>query len=43
VYYIDPQGLAELRRWLDRFWVDALAAFKNEVAASNPAAARKKP
>jgi len=43
VYYIDPQGLAELRRWLDHFWTDALAAFKNEVAASNAAAARKKP
>jgi len=33
VYYIDPDGLAELRRWVDQFWDDALASFKNEVAA----------
>ena len=31
VYYIDPDGLGELRRWLDQFWTDALLAFKNEV------------
>lgn len=31
VYYIDPDGLGELRRWLDQFWGDALEAFKNEV------------
>ena len=31
VYYIDPDGLGELRRWLDQFWDDALEAFKNEV------------
>jgi DNA-binding transcriptional ArsR family regulator len=31
VYYIDPEGLGELRRWLDGFWDDALDAFKNEV------------
>jgi DNA-binding transcriptional ArsR family regulator len=31
VYYIDPDGLAELRIWVDRFWDDALAAFKNEL------------
>jgi|SRR5579862_5668240 len=43
VYYIDPEGLAELRRWLDGFWTDALESFKNEVAASNAAAARNKP
>jgi DNA-binding transcriptional ArsR family regulator len=33
VYYIDPNGLGELRRWLDRFWEDALEAFKEEVEA----------
>ena len=33
VYYIDPQGLGELRRWLDGFWTDALESFKHEVAA----------
>src|SRR5215471_13871462 len=42
VYYIDPQGLGELRRWLDRFWDDALRSFQSEVAASNPDPARKK-
>src|ERR1700689_3684922 len=31
VYYIDPDGLGELRRWIDRFWTDALEAFKQEV------------
>jgi DNA-binding transcriptional ArsR family regulator len=31
VYYIDPDGLAELRRWLDGFWGGALEAFKGEV------------
>ena len=43
VYYIDPEGLGELRRWLDRFWTDALASFKNEVAAAAAAQARNKP
>src|SRR5262245_4538617 len=27
VYYIDPQGLAAVRRWLDQFWDVALAAY----------------
>lgn len=31
VYSIDPDGLGELRRWLDQFWDNALEAFKNEV------------
>jgi len=31
VYYIDPRGLAAIRTWLDRFWDDALTAFKAEV------------
>ncbi len=39
VYYIDPDALGELRRWLDSFWDDALEAFKNEVEQSE---ARKK-
>src|ERR1700722_9609270 len=33
VYYIDPDGLGELRRWLDQFWDGALEDFKNEVEA----------
>ena len=43
VYYIDPHGLGELRRWLDGFWTDALEAFKNHVAATHAAQGRKKP
>ena len=43
VYYIDPHGLGELRRWLDGFWSDALESFKNEVAATTNAQGRKKP
>ena len=36
VYFIDPHGLAALRKWLDQFWDDALAAFQAEVEkASN--------
>jgi DNA-binding transcriptional ArsR family regulator len=35
VYYIDPQGLGELRRWLDQFWDEALTSFKDEVASAN--------
>lgn len=31
VYFIDPHGLGELRRWLDQFWDDTLAAFQAEV------------
>ena len=27
IYRIDPAGLAEIRRWLDRFWDESLAAF----------------
>ena len=31
VYYIDPQGLAAIRIWLDQFWDDALSGFKAEL------------
>ena len=31
VYQIDPQGLGQIRAWLDRFWDTALDAFKAEV------------
>lgn len=43
VYYIDPDGLGELRRWLDQFWDDALEAFRREAEALNAKEARKKP
>ena len=31
VYFIDPHGLASLRRYIDQFWDEALAAFQMEV------------
>ena len=35
VYFIDPHGLGALRRWLDQFWDEALAAFQAEVERGN--------
>jgi DNA-binding transcriptional ArsR family regulator len=43
VYYIDPDGLGELRRWLDQFWDEALASFRNEMARVQAPRGRKKP
>jgi DNA-binding transcriptional ArsR family regulator len=40
IYRIDPAGLGEIRRWLDQFWDDALAAFAAE--ADRPTATVKK-
>ena len=34
VYSIDAKGLAAIRRWLDGFWDEALAAFKAEAEAA---------
>lgn len=31
VYQIDPHGLGQIRLWLDRFWGEALDAFKAEA------------
>jgi DNA-binding transcriptional ArsR family regulator len=31
IYRIDPQGLGQLRRWLDGFWDEALENFKAEA------------
>lgn len=31
VYQIDPNGLGQIRAWLDRFWTVALDAFAAEV------------
>ena len=36
VYEIDPNGLGELRAWLDKFWGEALEAFKAEVERDAP-------
>ena len=43
VYFIDPDGLGELRRWLDQFWDEALSAFKAEVeAGASPSRVKNK-
>jgi DNA-binding transcriptional ArsR family regulator len=34
LYRVNPAGIAALRQYLDRFWTDALAAFK--AAAEQP-------
>jgi DNA-binding transcriptional ArsR family regulator len=31
IYQVDPDGIAELRAYLDQFWNQALAAFKTAV------------
>jgi DNA-binding transcriptional ArsR family regulator len=31
IYHLDPNGLGEMRAWLDRMWVDALEAFRKEI------------
>jgi DNA-binding transcriptional ArsR family regulator len=43
IYCIDPDGLGELRRWVDQFWDDALESFKNEVELSKSRRGREKP
>jgi DNA-binding transcriptional ArsR family regulator len=42
VYSIDPDGLGELRRWLDQFWGSALDAFKHEVEKPKASRGRNK-
>ena len=43
VYCIDPDGVGELRRWVDQFWDIALQSFKSEVEGSTPIKRRNKP
>lgn len=33
IYSIRPQGLADLRAYLDQFWIDALDSYAAQVAA----------
>lgn len=33
IYRIDPAGLGAVRAWLDRFWDEALEAFKADIEA----------
>jgi DNA-binding transcriptional ArsR family regulator len=42
VYQLDPDGLGELRRWLDQFWDQALEAFKQEVEQPKTLRGRRK-
>lgn len=35
IYALDPRGVRAMHAWLDRFWDDALAAFKT-AAEENP-------
>jgi DNA-binding transcriptional ArsR family regulator len=41
LYSVDPRGIQALRGWLDGFWDEALAAFKE--AAEREAAKERKP
>ena len=31
IYAVRPEGLAELRSWLDRYWTDVMNSFADEV------------
>jgi DNA-binding transcriptional ArsR family regulator len=42
VYFIDPHGLGALRKWLDQFWDEALAAFRAEVEKASEQKGRGK-
>ena len=42
IYSVRREGLAELRAWLDSFWVDALDAFKLEAERSFQPTKRKR-
>lgn len=43
IYHIDPDGLGELRRWLDQFWDAALASLKEHVEATDPDNGKENP
>jgi DNA-binding transcriptional ArsR family regulator len=36
VYALDPAGFDSLRDYFDRFWTDALDAFKNRIEQDSP-------
>jgi hypothetical protein len=38
IYTVDPEGVAAMRAYFDRFWTEALAAFK--AAAEQPEEAK---
>jgi len=43
IYGVEVRGLEELRRYLDEFWDDALAAFKAEAERDLPPTRRGRP
>jgi len=36
IYSVEVQGLVELRRYLDRFWGEALEAYRTDVERAEP-------
>ena len=38
IYELDPAGVQVLRRYFDRFWTDALSAFKRAAELQGPEA-----
>ena len=36
IYAIDPNGLAAIRAWLDRFWGQSLDALRDEIERKEP-------
>lgn len=42
IYRIDPAGLGQIRRWLDQFWDEALAAFAAEADREHDPAEKHK-
>ena len=41
LYFVEPSGLDELRRYLDSFWGDVLGAFQEQVEAEQLSKKRK--
>src|SRR5262245_58223375 len=41
VYFINPHGLQELRKWLDQFWDQSLVAFAAEAEKKTTIEERK--
>jgi DNA-binding transcriptional ArsR family regulator len=42
VYRVDPEGLLELRAWVDGFWKDALASFRHAAEQETSTNRRKR-
>ena len=42
VYRVEPDGLRELREWVDGFWKDALASFQDAVEQESSTKRRKR-